>query len=171
MVRCVSPDNNNGTQTGQSVTIGSRFVPAAVANDPAARANASIAITTVAAYVPVLGHLVMGGAVAAYDPSSTETSVTPARRTGLVHLCHAISWDFQNNTAAVVDPVFGGIFNLTEVYRNAWPNSGAYWSESDFLEPQWQQSFWGINYPRLQTIKAAVDPQGVFDCYHCVELP
>jgi hypothetical protein len=28
-------------------------------------------------------------------------------------------------------------------------NAGAYVSESDFFEKNWQQSFWGANYPRL----------------------
>ena len=59
----------------------------------------------------------------------------------------------------------------TGVLRALYPDSGAYWSESDYLEPNWQQSFWGRNYPRLQQIKAAYDPLGMFSCWHCVELP
>ena len=51
------------------------------------------------------------------------------------------------------------------------PDSGAYWSESDFLEPDWQDAFWGTKYSRLQAVKKAVDPLGVFQCHHCVELP
>jgi FAD/FMN-containing dehydrogenase len=54
---------------------------------------------------------------------------------------------------------------------NTFPDSGAYWSESDYNEPNWQQSFWGSNYPRLQAIKQDYDPTGVFSCHHCVELP
>lgn len=42
----------------------------------------------------------------------------------------------------------------------------------DQLEPAWQDSFFGgANYARLQAIKASVDPEGRFGCWHCVELP
>ena len=42
----------------------------------------------------------------------------------------------------------------------------------DFNEEDWTASFWGAsNYARLQAIKAAYDPTGVFVCHHCVELP
>jgi hypothetical protein len=31
------------------------------------------------------------------------------------------------------------------------PNSGAYWNESDYFEPEWEKSFWGLeNYQRLK---------------------
>ena len=42
------------------------------------------------------------------------------------------------------------------------PNSGAYVSESDFLEKDWQHSYWGSNYPRLASMKKKYDPAGLF---------
>jgi FAD/FMN-containing dehydrogenase len=48
------------------------------------------------------------------------------------------------------------------------PNAGSYVSESDFFEKNWQQSFWGTNYPRLAAIKKKYDPEGLFYVRHGV---
>jgi FAD/FMN-containing dehydrogenase len=48
------------------------------------------------------------------------------------------------------------------------PDSGTYVNESDWFEPQWQQTFWGANYQRLLGIKQKYDPDGLFYCHHCV---
>ncbi|MEO7523358.1 MAG: FAD-binding oxidoreductase [Ferruginibacter sp.] len=48
------------------------------------------------------------------------------------------------------------------------PNAGSYVSESSFFEKNWQQSFWGSNYPRLAEIKKKYDPEGLFFVRHGV---
>ncbi len=48
------------------------------------------------------------------------------------------------------------------------PGAGTYVNEADYFEPDWQQTFWGENYSRLLAIKKQVDPEGLFDCHHCV---
>jgi FAD/FMN-containing dehydrogenase len=47
-------------------------------------------------------------------------------------------------------------------------NAGSYVSESDFFERSWQQSFWGMNYPRLAAVKKRYDPTGLFFVHHGV---
>jgi FAD/FMN-containing dehydrogenase len=42
------------------------------------------------------------------------------------------------------------------------PNGGAYVSESNYFEKNWQQAYWGSNYPRLAEIKKKYDPDGLF---------
>jgi hypothetical protein len=42
------------------------------------------------------------------------------------------------------------------------PKGGAYVSESNFFEEDWQHSYWGSNYPRLALIKKKYDPSGLF---------
>jgi FAD/FMN-containing dehydrogenase len=42
------------------------------------------------------------------------------------------------------------------------PAGGAYVSESDFFEKDWQHSYWGSNYGRLAQIKKKYDPSGLF---------
>ena len=39
---------------------------------------------------------------------------------------------------------------------------GAYWSESNYFEKDWQQAYWGGNHARLAQIKAKYDPDGLF---------
>ena len=159
-----------GETTGSWSVWGSRLLPAAAVTDAARLANASAALATVAQYVRVLGHLVAGGAVAAADPSGAATALTPAWRAAVGHLL--IQTEFAANaTVTDIQGTFSAVSYLTSLLRAALPNSGAYWNEADYLEPEWQQAFWGPNYPRLQSVKAAYDPLGRFSCWHCVELP
>jgi hypothetical protein len=60
-----------------------------------------------------------------------------------------------------------------QLIRDATPETGTYVNEADYFEPNWQNSFWGINYPRLLRIKQKYDPDNLFICHHCVgsEIP
>jgi len=42
------------------------------------------------------------------------------------------------------------------------PNGGAYVSESDFFQQDWQHAYWGSHYARLATVKKRYDPAGLF---------
>ncbi|MGB2664404.1 MAG: FAD-binding protein [Candidatus Acidiferrum sp.] len=42
------------------------------------------------------------------------------------------------------------------------PNGGAYVSESNYFQRDWQQAYWGSNYARLAQIKQKYDPNGLF---------
>jgi FAD/FMN-containing dehydrogenase len=46
--------------------------------------------------------------------------------------------------------------------RTVAPQGGAYVSESNFFEPDWQHSYWGSHYSRLVAIKQKYDPDGLF---------
>ncbi|KAF2185655.1 FAD binding domain-containing protein [Zopfia rhizophila CBS 207.26] len=51
---------------------------------------------------------------------------------------------------------------IDKALRDASPNGAAYVNEGNLEEPNWQQAFWGSNYPRLLEIKKKWDPNGVF---------
>jgi FAD/FMN-containing dehydrogenase len=55
-----------------------------------------------------------------------------------------------------------------DVLRMLTPGAGSYVNETDYFEPDWQDSFWGSNYPRLLEIKRRYDPQNVFQVHHGV---
>ena len=48
------------------------------------------------------------------------------------------------------------------------PNAGAYVSESDYFQRDWQHAFWGTNYSRLAAVKRQYDPEGLFFVHHGV---
>jgi hypothetical protein len=50
--------------------------------------------------------------------------------------------------------------------RKIAPEGGAYLSESNFFERDYQRAFWGSNAARLQAVKAALDPDGLFFTHH-----
>jgi hypothetical protein len=41
-------------------------------------------------------------------------------------------------------------------------SSGSYSNEADLLEPNFRVTFFGANYPRLEKIKVAYDPNDLF---------
>jgi len=50
--------------------------------------------------------------------------------------------------------------------RKLAPEGGAYVSEASYFDPDWQQAYWGRNYPRLFAIKQKYDPDGLFFVHH-----
>ncbi|QMW39125.1 hypothetical protein G4B11_002405 [Aspergillus flavus] len=46
--------------------------------------------------------------------------------------------------------------------QNRLPQSGAYMSEADLIEPNLQEAFYGANYPALYALKQKYDPTGLF---------
>jgi hypothetical protein len=56
---------------------------------------------------------------------------------------------------------------MAELLRVA-PDAGAYVSESDYFQHDWQDAYWGTNYPRLAAVKRKYDPDGLFFVHHGV---
>jgi FAD/FMN-containing dehydrogenase len=48
------------------------------------------------------------------------------------------------------------------------PDGGCYFAESNFFVPEWQEAYWGPNYPRLLAVKQKYDPAGLFFVHHGV---
>jgi FAD/FMN-containing dehydrogenase len=55
-----------------------------------------------------------------------------------------------------------------DALRSLAPAPATYLSESDYFERDWQRGFWGTNYERLQAVKQAYDPDGLFFVHHGV---
>jgi FAD/FMN-containing dehydrogenase len=60
----------------------------------------------------------------------------------------------------------GAVRKAMTTLRDMLPTAGSYYAESDYFEPDWQDAFWGWNYPRLVTIKRRYDPDGLFFVRH-----
>lgn len=63
--------------------------------------------------------------------------------------------------AANIDSAMSELLNVA-------PNAGAYVSESDYFQRDWQTAFWGTNYPKLAAVKRKYDPDGLFFVHHGV---
>ena len=64
--------------------------------------------------------------------------------------------------------IVSALNNAMYLIKSLSPNAGSYVNETDYFQPDWQQSFWGVHYPRLLKIKQKYDPNGLFYCHHCV---
>lgn len=53
--------------------------------------------------------------------------------------------------------------------RKLVPKAGAYISEADYFQRDWQRAYWGKHYPRLQRIKRKYDPGNLFHGHQTVQ--
>lgn len=56
----------------------------------------------------------------------------------------------------------GMIHQAMDRLRAVAGQDGAYVSESNYFQQDFQQAYWGSNYPRLAEIKKKYDPEGLF---------
>lgn len=62
-----------------------------------------------------------------------------------------------------------GVTRAMQAIRALAPGAGAYVSEADYFQRDWQQAYWGKHYARLQQIKRKYDPQNLFHGHQTVE--
>jgi hypothetical protein len=96
-----------------------------------------------------------------------KTSVHPAWRNALWHVINVAEWE-KPLAPATLKKISSGFLDLLEPAKALTPSGGAYMNEASYEEPEWQQVYFGDNYPRLLEIKAQYDPNHVFDCWKCV---
>lgn len=62
-----------------------------------------------------------------------------------------------------------GVTAAMQPIRALVPGAGAYVSEADYFQRDWQRSYWGAHYPRLAAIKRKYDPMNLFHGHQTVE--
>jgi len=95
-------------------------------------------------------------------PAGGANAVLPAWRDAYSHTIVFVDWAANATAAQQLAIRRRFATEGMKALRDATPGSGSYLSESDRLEPDWQQSFYGANYPRLLEIKKKYDPTGLF---------
>ncbi|KAI1175905.1 FAD binding domain-containing protein [Nemania sp. FL0916] len=120
-------------------------------------------------YVVNSGGLVLGFNIAP-DPKGgyPDSAVNPAWRNTVLHAIDIVSWN-QDTYPELIQIWSGTLtYEWGPLWRSVSPNSGAYMSESDYIEPDFQHSFWGDKYERLYKLKKALDPWNVFYAQNAV---
>lgn len=92
----------------------------------------------------------------------TPNSVNPAFRNTLMHAITSTSWTNTTSDADIKAKMEDFTNNVLGKWRATCPDAGAYMSESDILEPNFQQAFYGSNYQRLYRLKERYDPSFLF---------
>ncbi|KAI2617831.1 FAD-binding domain-containing protein [Hypoxylon sp. NC1633] len=115
-----------------------------------------------------------GGIVSAYNVAAApksgypDNAVNPAWRTAVLHAIDIAAWTQDMYTELIT--IWSNV--LTSDWGARWrsvsPTSGAYLSESDYIEPDFQRSFWGDKYDRLYQLKKKLDPWDVFYAQNAV---
>ncbi|KAI1770391.1 FAD-binding domain-containing protein [Hypoxylon cercidicola] len=115
-----------------------------------------------------------GGVVSAYNLAAApksgypDNAVNPAWRNAVLHAIDIVAWSQEMYTELIT--IWSNV--LTSDWGMRWrqvsPGSGAYLSESDYIEPGFQQSFWGDKYARLYDLKKKLDPWDLFYAQNAV---
>lgn len=126
--------------------------------------NATLLNQTAAVHRSTLeqGYAILAFQMKADPPAhAVPNSVNPAFRTMLMHAITSISWNVSSTNTEILSDMDNLTYNILGPWREISPGSGAYMSESDILEPNFQQAFYGSNYDRLYSLKQKYDPFGV----------
>ncbi|KAG0261731.1 hypothetical protein DFQ27_002786 [Actinomortierella ambigua] len=155
---------------GLNFILGSRLIPGKLLEtqqgpSQLAKAMRQVLDETTGFANEYLSMLVAGGEVA--KGNSQDTSVHPAWRQSLMFNIVYGSW-LDDTPYADQQYVQQTMTRAIDHLRRLIPGFGTYLNEADPNEPNFQQSFFGTNYPRLRSIKNKYDPRGVLVCLRCV---
>lgn len=120
-------------------------------------------------YVADQGSLILAFNMAASPKRGyPDTAVNPAWRETVLHAMAGAAWlptSTEVEKKAASDKL---TFDWMQRWRDVSPGAGAYMSESDYIEPNFTQAFWGTNYPKALAIKKKYDPKDVFYAQNAV---
>lgn len=143
----------------------SRFFPRETFNNSSTRAASFDAIRNV---FDQGANLILFNIRNPPGSEANDNAVNPAWRKILMFAIMFVTWSPTDSTEYVTQLSR----NLTYEWMPRWkaltPGSGTYMSESDYIEPNWQQSFFGDKYARLYDIKQKWDSEGVFYAQNAV---
>lgn len=151
-----------GTQTAR---IGSRLLPKSTWRDPG----------KLEATFQALRSIVEDGGIwlgTAMEPAGKmgypDNAVNPAWREAEHFAIITTQWNPSDPEPVEKEKSDRLTFDWMPRLRELSPGGGTYLSESDYIEPDFTQSFWGSKYPRLYELKQRYDPRGVFYAHQAV---
>ncbi|RAL58974.1 hypothetical protein DID88_009265 [Monilinia fructigena] len=106
----------------------------------------------------IAGFHISGTGIAVDPP--TDSAVLPAWRDATMHTIVGAQFTVTS-TWAEIETAFYAVTSFMDVFRAIAPNSGAYMSEADLIEPNQTVAFYGANYDKLYALKQKYDPTGM----------
>ncbi|KAJ5375636.1 FAD-binding type 2 [Penicillium concentricum] len=108
------------------------------------------------------GVIAVGVGMDVSAPVNVSNAVFPALRNAAVTMQIGTPW----NETAPWSKMLEGQYKMTTEYvpqlEAVTPDSGCYQNEANFRQPNWKQTFFGNNYPRLLAVKRKWDPSSFF---------
>ena len=145
-----------------SPVIGGRFVSRAnMASNASAVAAAIQAATDGGKFYVAVSAFNSNGSSRVAGPVASN-AVQPALQEAFLSLIITAlwTWDQPWDEAAALQDEYTNV--IRPVLEAATPGADAYINEANWQQPDWQDTFYGANYPRLRTIKSVYDPKDVF---------
>lgn len=116
------------------------------------------------------GNGVLGGVSSTLDLDQEKTSVAADMRQGVMAITCSVGMD--DSTPIGIRKYAVNVMNdfADRVLKKY--SKWVYWNEPqrDFKSDDWKERYWGgmANYNRLLAVKKQIDPDNVFNCYHCI---
>ncbi|KAK6082372.1 FAD-linked oxidoreductase-like protein 9 [Seiridium cupressi] len=115
-------------------------------------------ITSTGQYIFGMNAFNMDSTQTARDANKPELhAVMPTWRDTRVHFVAVAGWDYTIPKQQMVDRQHDMATRILPILKAATPGKGTYLNEANFEEPDWQDEFYGPNYPRLSKIKRTYD--------------
>ncbi|KAF5349314.1 hypothetical protein D9758_011762 [Tetrapyrgos nigripes] len=102
---------------------------------------------------------VAGAAVSKVDPDAM--GLNPAWRSAMIHMVARANWA-DGLTADEIHSIEDRLRDELAVMEGLNPGGGAYLNEASLYELDFQKTFFGDHYERLESIKATYDPKDLF---------
>lgn len=94
--------------------------------------------------------------------SPATRAVLPQWQDALVMSLYVLPWSFEVPFADMVATQDYITTVVMPIVESATPGAGAYINEANYLQEDWQEVFYGSNYPELLVVKKKYDPTGIF---------
>ncbi|KAH7388764.1 FAD/FMN-containing isoamyl alcohol oxidase-like protein MreA [Pyrenochaeta sp. MPI-SDFR-AT-0127] len=105
-----------------------------------------------------IGHIVNPG----HGVPKVDNAIHPTWRNGSSFVITNVLLTGQESWAVKKERELFNTNVVGKALRDASPTGASYVNEGDLYEPNWQEAYWGSNYPRLLQIRKKFDPNGVF---------
>ncbi|KAI0191910.1 FAD binding domain protein [Astrocystis sublimbata] len=146
------------------VSLAGRMIPRSVVQNPDSNAklidvlrtsvNADLDFTT--------GGVALNAAHSVAGNSPSSNAVLPQWRDTILTILAFSPWDYKGTFQSNVDAESFLIDVIVPALKALAPEGGAYLNEANRRQADWKESFYGVNYERLISIKKAHDPDDLF---------